>query len=180
MHAETHSTVREGLLVGLLGGGAVALWWLVVDFAGGRPLATPNGLGQVFIEGERPSASPALDPGAIAAFTVVHFAMFAVLGLALIRLVHLATEHWELRMGLWIGIVLTTSWLTFHTYALARYTHYAIPWWATVGGALVGIGTMLGMAWARHPTLRQSLRQVPLADEVETPPAPPSGRSGST
>src|SRR5687767_2514623 len=122
MHAETHSTVREGLLIGLLGGGAVALWWLVVDLLGGTPLATPNALGQIFVQGQRPTDPTALDAGAIAAFTVVHFAMFAVLGLVLVRLVHLVTERWELRMGLWIGIVLTTAWLAFHTYALARYT----------------------------------------------------------
>jgi hypothetical protein len=173
MHAETHSTVREGLLVGLLGGGAVAVWWLIVDLLGGTPLATPNGLGQVFIEGSRTTGPDTLHPGAIAAFTAVHFAMFAVLGLVLVRLVHLVTHHWELRMGLWIGIVLTTAWLAFHTYALARYTRYPIPWWGTIGGALVGIGTMLGIAWSRHPILRRSFRQVPLADEVESPPAPP-------
>jgi hypothetical protein len=175
MHAQTHSVGREGLVVGLLGGGAVALWWLVVDLLGGRPLATPNALGQVFIEGDRPTAATAVDPGAIAAFSVLHFAMFVVLGLVLVRLVHLASRHWELRMGLWIGIVLTTAWLVFHTYALAHYTRYALPWWATVGGAVVGVGTMLGIAWSRHPGLRRSLRQVPLADEVETPPAPPAG-----
>jgi hypothetical protein len=174
MQAENHSTVREGLLVGLLGGGAVALWWLVVDLLGGTPLATPNGLGRVFIGAERPAGSTSLAPGAIAAFTVVHFALFAVLGLVLIRLVHLVSQHWEYRMGLWIGVVVTTAWLAFQTYALARYTEYAISLWAVVGGALVGIGTMLALAWARHPALRQSLRQVPLADEVESPPAPPS------
>jgi hypothetical protein len=175
MHAETHSTVREGLFVGLLGGGAVAVWWLVVDLLGGRPLSTPNALGQVFTEGSRPTGAAGLDAGAIAAYALVHFAMFAVLGLILVRLVHLVTQYWELRMGLWIAVVLTTAWLAFHTYALARYTLYAVPWWATVGGALVGVGTMLGVTWSRHPTLRRSLRQVPLADEVETPPAPPAG-----
>ncbi len=70
--------------------------------------------------------------------------------------------------------MLTTAWLVFHTYALAQYTRYAIPWWASVGGALVGIGTMLAVTWSRHPALRRSLRQAPLADEVETPPAPPA------
>lgn len=99
--------------------------------------------------------------------------MFAALGLVLVRLVRLVTQHWELRMGLWIGIVLTTAWLGLHTYALARYTRYAIPWWAAVGGVLVGIGSVLVVAWSRHPMLVRSLRQEPLADEVETPLAPP-------
>ena len=174
MHAESHSTLREGLLVGLLGGAAVAAWWLLVDALGGTPFATPNGLGQVFIEGDRVATNGSLDVSAIVAYTVVHFVMFAVLGLALIRVVHLASQHLELRMGVWIGIVLVTAWLVFHTYALSRYTGYVVPWWATVGGGLVGIGTMLAITWSRHPLLRQSFRQVPLADEVETPPAPPA------
>jgi hypothetical protein len=175
MHAESHSTVREGLFVGLLGGAAVALWWFVVDLLGGAPLATPNALGQVFIEGDRPTASGALDAGSIVAFTLVHFAMFGVLGIVLVRLVHLVSEHWELRMGLWIAIVLTTAWLAFHTYALARYSRYAVPWWALVGGSLIGIATMHTLAWTRHPALRRSFREAPLADEVESPPASPGG-----
>ena len=180
MHAKTHSTVREGLLVGLLGGGAVALWWLIVDLLAGAPLGTPNALGQVFLGGDRPTDSTPLDLGAVAAFTGVHFGMFAVLGLVLVRLVHLVLQHWELRMGLWIAIVLTTAWLTLHTYVLARYTRYAIPLWAMVAAALVGILTMLAVTWYRHPELRRSLRQVPLADEVESPPAPPPGQPPRT
>ncbi len=175
MDGQTHSTVREGLLVGLLGGGAVALWYVIVDLLAGAPLATPNGLGQVVLEGGRSAATGPLEPTAIVAYTIVHFAMFAVLGLVLVRLVHLVSQHWDLRMGLWIAIVLTTAWLVFHTFALAQYARYAIPWWATVGGALVGVVTMLAVTWSRHPGLRRSLRQVPLADEVETPPAPPAG-----
>ncbi|MGH7630309.1 MAG: hypothetical protein ACREOF_13200 [Gemmatimonadales bacterium] len=175
MNAETHSTVREGLLVGLLGGGAVALWWLIVDLFSGAPLATPNALGRVLLGGDRPTGATPLDLAAIGAYTGVHFGTFAVLGLVLVRLVHLVQQHWELRMGLWIAIVLTTAWLTLHTYVLARYTRHAIPLWAMVAAAVVGIATMLAVAWSRHPELGRSLRQVPLADEVESPPAPPPG-----
>jgi hypothetical protein len=174
MHAESHSTVREGLFVGLLGGAAVAGWWLLVDVLAGTPLATPNGLGQVFLEGDRLPGPGPVDTSAVVAYTIVHFALFAVLGLALERLVHLVSERWELRMGLWIGIVVAAAGLIFATYALSRYTGYALPLWATLGGAVVGIGAMLATTWSRHPLLRQSFRQVPLADEVETPPAPPA------
>jgi hypothetical protein len=180
MHAETHAPVREGLLVGLLGGAAVALWWVLVDLLQGAPFATPNAFGQLFIEGDRPLAEGNVEVGPILAYLLAHFAMFAVLGIVLIRLVHLATERLELRMGLWIAVVLTTAWLAFHSYALATFTRYALPWWATVGGALVGIGTMLLLAWRRHPALRRSLGTVPLADEVESPPAPPPGPAHRT
>jgi hypothetical protein len=180
MPADTHSPAREGVLVGLLGGGAVALWWVVVDLLQGTPFATLNAFGQLFVEGNRPVAQGELDAGSIVAFLVAHFAMFAVLGIVLIRLVHLASERWELRMGLWLGIVLTTAWLAFHSYALAIYTRHALPWWATAVGALVGVATMLALAWRRHPALRRSFGAVPLADEVESPPASPGGPTHRT
>ena len=180
MHADTHSPAREGVLVGLLGGGAVALWWVIVDLLQGTPFATPNAFGQLFVEGNRPLAQGELDAGSIVAFLAAHFAMFAVLGIVLIRLVHLASERWELRMGLWLGIVLTAAWLAFHAYALAIYTRHALPWWATAVGALLGVGTMLALAWTRHPALRRSFGAVPLADEVESPPAAPEGPTHRT
>ena len=144
MHAETHATVREGLLVGLLGGGAVLLWWLVVDLLSGAPLATPSALGEVLLGGDRPTGDAALDMSAVGVYAIAHFTMFAVLGLVLIRLVHLVTEHLELRMGLWIAIVLTAAWLTLHTYVLARYTRHGIPLWGMVGAAVVGIAHHAG------------------------------------
>ena len=55
MHPQEHSTIREGLVTGVLGAAAVALWYLVVDAAAGRPFHTPNALGGVLFRGD---ASP--------------------------------------------------------------------------------------------------------------------------
>ena len=44
--AQEHSIVREGLIAGFLGATAVAVWFFVVDLIGGRPLFTPNALGE--------------------------------------------------------------------------------------------------------------------------------------
>ena len=56
MHAQEHSTVREGLIAGLLGAALVATWYFVFDTAAGRPFHTPNVLGKVFFRGD-------LEPG---------------------------------------------------------------------------------------------------------------------
>src|SRR5882724_11534087 len=42
MHAQEHSTLREGVVAGAIGGLIVALWYLLVDTAGGQPFDTPN------------------------------------------------------------------------------------------------------------------------------------------
>ena len=46
MRTQTHSIVREGLIAGFLGATAVAVWFFIVDMIGGRPLFTPNTLGE--------------------------------------------------------------------------------------------------------------------------------------
>ncbi len=45
--------VREGLVAGLLGAGAVAVWFLLIDAITGRPLYTPAVLGSVVFLGLR-------------------------------------------------------------------------------------------------------------------------------
>ena len=56
MHAEEHSTVREGLVTGLLGASVVAVWYFLVDSAAGQPFHTPNVLGKILFRGR--SAQP--------------------------------------------------------------------------------------------------------------------------
>jgi hypothetical protein len=54
----------------------VALWFLVVDVTAGQPFATPTRLADVVIGGDHV-------PGfrLLAAYTVLHFGVFAVLGM---------------------------------------------------------------------------------------------------
>src|SRR5881397_3111148 len=74
------SVFREGVVAGLLGAAAVALWFLAIDWIQGEPLRTPRLLGTGIL---RQTDSLA----AIASYTVVHgiaFALFGIVGAALI------------------------------------------------------------------------------------------------
>ena len=44
-----HRTLREGILAGLIGATSVAIWFLVIDVIGGRPLHTPSVLGEALM-----------------------------------------------------------------------------------------------------------------------------------
>ena len=48
-----HSVIGEGTDVGLIGGMAVAVWFLVLDTLAGHPFQTPSLLGQTVLLGER-------------------------------------------------------------------------------------------------------------------------------
>ena len=52
MAERSHSIVAEGTDVGIIGGLAVAVWFLVLDTIAGHPLQTPSLLGQVVLFGD--------------------------------------------------------------------------------------------------------------------------------
>jgi uncharacterized membrane protein YgdD (TMEM256/DUF423 family) len=171
---DTHSTLREGLLAGLLGGLVVAAWYAAVDIGRGQPLYTPNVLGQVFVAGDTIPTVHRIVPQAVAEYSLLHFGFFFLLGIALTAVTHLATRNPALRMGVLIGLAVGLVFFLGFLVILYSDTHERFPWMTAFGGGLVGIGSMGMYLWQRHPGLRGTFRQAPLGDEVKPPPHPPS------
>jgi len=75
-----------------IGGVVLSLYFFILDIIAGRPLYTPMLLGSILFEGAPASsvASAPLDIWIVAAYTIVHFAAFGVIGLAASLLAHLA------------------------------------------------------------------------------------------
>jgi quercetin dioxygenase-like cupin family protein len=73
---------RWGLAAGLLGAFVVAVFFLVLDLANGRPLATPNALGAAVFLGEPFDLAREVSWTLVAGYTAVHGGLF--LGLALV------------------------------------------------------------------------------------------------
>lgn len=169
MHAQEHSTVREGLVTGLLGATIVAAWYFVFDMARGQPFYTPNVLGKVFFPG---AAGPRVVPGIVAGYTVLHLVMFALAGMLLTLLVHLASRNLALRAGLWIGLVISFCFLAGLTFLLTAATGERVPLWSVVGGALASVAAMGWYLIRRHPRLQTDAQ----ASDDSTPHAPGSPR----
>src|ERR671939_917731 len=83
----SHSVMAEGTDVGILGGLAVATWFLLLDTIAGHPFQTPSLLGQVVLFGDSTPDTSRLVFGAILVYTAFHFAVFALLGMGLVLLV---------------------------------------------------------------------------------------------
>jgi hypothetical protein len=172
MGAQEHSTVREGLVAGLLGAMIVAAWYFVFDAAAGRPFRTPNVLGKVFFRGDLGPGAREVIPGIVAGYTVLHLLMFALAGIGLTFLVHLASRNLGLRMGLWIGLVVAFCLFTGLIYMLTTATGERVPLWTVVGGSLAAVAAMGWYLWRRHPRLATDAQ---LGDE-STPHAPGAPR----
>jgi uncharacterized membrane protein YgdD (TMEM256/DUF423 family) len=172
MDHQQHSTLREGLLTGLIGGLVVAVWYLALDLGRGQPFYTPNVLGQVFV-GRDTGPSLHVIPQAVAQYSLLHFGVFLVLGVALVALAHLATRNPSLRMGVWLGLVIGFLFFLGLLLMLYSLTDQRFPWWPALGGSVLGIGSMALYLWRRHPALRGTFDKAALGAEVKPPPHPP-------
>ena len=175
MYAQEHSTVREGLVAGLLGATILVAWYFVFDLAAGTPFHTPNVLGKVLFRGDLEPGAREVVPRVVAGYTVLHLLIFALAGIGLTLLVHLTARNLALRMGLWMGLVVAFAFLAGLTYMLATATEERLPVWSVVGGSLLAVVAMGWYLWRRHPRLASD---APLGDEVKTTPHAPGAPRG--
>ena len=81
MTQHTRSIVQEGVVVGLIGAGAVGAWFFLVDLIAGRPFFTPAILGSAVFLGLRDPATVTIGVQPVLAYTAVHILAFVVVGL---------------------------------------------------------------------------------------------------
>ena len=167
---ESHSTVREGAIAGAIGAAVIAIWYFILDMLGGRPLYTPNRIAEhLFGAG----SSDAGNIGILAVVTVVHFTFFAIAGVILTALVHLATKHIAWRMGVLLAFVIGLGFFTGLGYAAGLNAEQPVPFWKAFGGGLVAIVAMATYLWKAHPALARSFAEVALGDETDSVPHAP-------
>lgn len=96
---ESHSPTREGTLAGIIGATSVAVWFLMVDSIAGRPFFTPAILGASLFDllgGEFGGRGLATH---VAAYTVIHFAAFIIIGIIAASLMNVLDRKPSLLVG---------------------------------------------------------------------------------
>jgi ABC-type Fe3+-siderophore transport system permease subunit len=150
---ERHRTLREGVISGFLGATAVAVWFLVLDTASGRPLATPTMLGQsvasFFGEGEGASALTY-----VLGYTMYHYAAFALVGIVISAIVNNAEREPSMLIGLmFLFVAFEVGWYGF-TALLSRSEYFgALAWYQVMVANLVAALTIGLYMWRSHPAL---------------------------
>jgi hypothetical protein len=161
MAERSHSIPSEGTDVGIIGGLAVALWFLVLDTIAGHPLLTPSLLGQVVLMGDSTPERSVIF-GAILLYTAFHFIVFALLGMGLVAVVHWGTENPVVRYAL-LPIFLAFEVVFYGLLeVLSERTGELFPFWAVVSANTLAAVSMGLYLWIRHPAFRRSIRETPL------------------
>jgi hypothetical protein len=160
----SHSTMAEGTDVGIIGGLAVALWFLILDTLAGHPFQTPSLLGQVILFGESNPDTGQLVFGAILVYTAFHFAVFALFGMGLVYLVHWGVRDPVVRYAL-LPVFLVFEVLFYGLLEVfSERTHELFPFWAVVMANTLAAVCMGAFLWKRHPDFRAAVRETPLGD----------------
>ena len=147
--------VKEGVIAGIIGATAIAVWFFFVDAVAGEALFTPRTLGFALISifGPVPENQSALV--LILLYTAFHYAAFIVVGLIAAMIVQLASAEPSILMGF---VVLFAA-IEVGFYALVGLLQQATPlgslaWYNVMVGNLLAAATMGVYLLRAHPILR--------------------------
>jgi hypothetical protein len=154
---DRHGTIREGVIAGALGATGVAVWFLLVDTIAGQPFFTPRVLGEAVKSVVAPESFPSAFV-IVALYTVFHYAVFILAGIAVIAVVHGSARH----IGLLAGLVILFVALEVLFYAFVLMLQLATPLeelsWYQVGAANIVAAALMGRyLWMMHPELTHQL-----------------------
>lgn len=152
-----NSIVRDGVVAGVLGATAVALWFLGVDSLYATPLATPAALGRGLL---RLFGPPGGEGAAtfVLAYTIFHYFAFILAGLIVSIVVHWARSSPTVLAGALILFVVFEIGFYGISSALAESPFLgALGWGAVAVGNLIAALVMGFYMWRRHPELVSEL-----------------------
>jgi hypothetical protein len=150
-----HTVLRDGIVSGVLGATAVALWFLGVDLLYAHALATPAALGRGLLR----VFGPPGDEGTLTfviAYTIFHYVAFILAGIVLSVIVHWARSQPTVLAGAMMLFVA----FEIGFYGLSSALQEA-PFLGTLGWAQVGTGNLIaalvmgGYMWRAHPELKE-------------------------
>ena len=153
-----HTIVRDGIVAGVLGATAVAVWFLGIDLIYSHPFATPTALGEALLGvlGPKGSEGPATF---VIVYTLFHFVAFIGVGLLVSLIVHVARSEPSILAG---ALMLFVA-LEIGIYAISSALR-ASPFLGTLGWVSVAVGNLIAAIvmgtymWRTHPELRGELQ----------------------
>jgi hypothetical protein len=156
-YMDRHGTLREGVIAGALGATGVAAWFLIVDTIAGQPFFTPRVLGEAVQSIVAPDnvLSPAV---IVALYTVFHYAVFCLAGIAIVALIHGTARQPAMMSGIIILFVALEVQFYLFVYMLQLATALEGIAWFQVGAANIVAALLMGRyLWVNHPGLARTM-----------------------
>ena len=156
--AEQHSSIREGLIAGALGATTVAIWFLIVDLIAGHALYTPDLLGRGLISVlGKPPAMPDTMFIRVFAYTLFHYAAFALVGVIVAWIVHQSARTPAVLAGLLLMFVIFELGAYMVTSLFTESSLGGMAWYQIFIANLLATVVMGWYMVTRHPNIRRDL-----------------------
>ncbi len=149
----------EGIVSGLIGATAVAVWFLLCDLGTDIPFRTPALLGGVLLEGIYDPAAIHVSAPLVLGYTVLHYAVFILFGILTSCLVAASEREPILLVGL---LILFSCFEVFFLGIAAMLSHSLLDqlgWSTMVAANLFAAVAMIGFFFFRHRQLHIRLRE---------------------
>lgn len=148
----SNDVTREGISSGLIGATAIAAWFGILDAIEGNIFGTPimlgNAVGTLFLRGES-LTSPA---AAFLFYTVFHFGIFALAGLAFAWVVNQAERVPSALIGfLGLFVAFEVGWVGWTSVLAEGFGR--LTWAQVLVANVIGAGAMGLYMWRQHPAL---------------------------
>jgi putative oxidoreductase len=153
-----HPVLRKGIIAGLIGATAVAVWFFIVDLIAGQPLFTPTTLGHALLTVLKPTPAYAPPAAIIIAYTVFHYLAFIGIGIVAAVVVGWAGAE----PAVLLGFVILAVAFEVGFYGLVAVLQLVTPlgalaWYQVMIGNLIAAVAMGTYLWRVHPMLRDQL-----------------------
>jgi hypothetical protein len=136
-----HELIAHGVIGGILAGVVVALWFLVVDaIVWGQPFRTPTMLAGALYD--RPMTNPTVQ--LVVMYSVVHFGVFAILGIVAAWAMELLHTAPRLLLGVIFGLVVQEMLFYAGLFLSGFPPSEVIPWQHVTGANLLSGMVLMG------------------------------------
>jgi hypothetical protein len=137
MSPRSHSSLREGAILGAVVGTGIWVWIALVDAIVGQPFHTFAVL------------------GGVARFTALHYVLCLAYGVVAVSVVHAAARETSLIVGAAFAFFLLEFGFVMVSAILSQVGLGGLAWVRILGGNLVGAALTLLMLWRRHPLAQE-------------------------
>lgn len=151
--------LTDGLVTGVLGAAAVALWFFLLDIAAGEPFRTPAALGSALFLGAGSPAEVQLNVGIVAAYTTFHFAAFAAVGVGFVLVARQLERIPPLTYLVVLAFIVVEAVSFGFLVSFGEWVVGELSLWAIGVGNLLGVGGMVWWIWRTHPLLRRRVAE---------------------
>lgn len=141
---------REGLIAGLAGAAAVAVWFLLHDLALGMPLRTPALFAATLFHGLRDPATLVITPALVLQYTLVHGLAFVLFGWAVAGLLALGDREPRFLFAVFMLFCCFEVFAVALIAVLAEWLLETLAWWTILTANVLAAAVMLAYFFRAH------------------------------